>query len=41
LGFTDVAWLEGGFKAWTEAGHSIYNMHGELTIKSFERPEHE
>jgi len=41
LGFADVAYLEGGFRAWVGAGQSIYNMHGELTVKNFERPEAE
>jgi rhodanese-related sulfurtransferase len=39
LGFSKVVYLKGGFKAWVEAGFSIYNMHGELTVKSFERSE--
>ncbi|MCP4569558.1 MAG: rhodanese-like domain-containing protein [FCB group bacterium] len=39
LGFSKVKYLAGGFKAWAEAGGSIYNMHGELTIKNFEKPE--
>lgn len=39
LGFTNVAYLKGGFKDWVETGYSIYNMHGELTVKSFESAE--
>jgi rhodanese-related sulfurtransferase len=39
LGFTQVKYLEGGFKAWCQAGHSIYNLHGELVVKEFEKKE--
>lgn len=39
LGFSNVKYLIGGFKAWAEAGGSIYNMHGELTVKNFEKDE--
>ncbi len=39
LGFTDVTYLKGGVEDWVETGNSIYNMHGELLVKSFERSE--
>ena len=41
LGFEDVAYLTGGFEAWAKAGYSVFNQHGELTIKSFEKGEEE
>ena len=41
LGFDHVKYLEGGFEAWVKAGKSIYNRHGELIVKAFERPESE
>jgi rhodanese-related sulfurtransferase len=39
LGYTKVKYLEGGFEAWCQAGHSIYNLHGELVVKEFEKKE--
>jgi rhodanese-related sulfurtransferase len=41
LGYQDIAFLKGGFSAWCEAGYSIYNRHGEMAVKSFERDETE
>jgi len=39
LGYTDVKYLKGGFKPWVTSGQSIYNVHGELTVKEFEKGE--
>ncbi len=39
LGFTRVYYLEGGFEAWANGGHSIYNPHGELQVLQFEKAE--
>jgi len=39
LGFDNVKYVEGGFEAWAKAGKSIYNRHGELIVKAFEKPE--
>ncbi len=39
LGYQDIKYLSGGFMAWAEAGESIYNMHGELTVKNYEKGE--
>ena len=39
IGFTNVRYLKGGFRPWVTGGHSIYNMHGELTVKEFEKSE--
>jgi rhodanese-related sulfurtransferase len=41
LGFENVKYLTGGFEAWAEAGYSIFNQHGELTVKAFEASESE
>ena len=41
MGYTDVKYLSGGFKAWVESGHSIYNTHGELKVLNFEKKETE
>ncbi|MFH1700692.1 MAG: rhodanese-like domain-containing protein [Candidatus Zixiibacteriota bacterium] len=41
LGYQDVSILKGGFSVWCNAGYSIYNRHGEMTVKSFEREETE
>jgi len=41
LGYTRVRYLKGGFKSWVTSGHSIYNVHGELTVKEFEKAEDE
>ena len=38
-GYSRVKYLEGGFKTWCQAGHSIYNLHGELVVKEFEKKE--
>jgi rhodanese-related sulfurtransferase len=39
LGFEKVRYVEGGFKEWVEAGYSIYNLHGELTVLEYEAEE--
>jgi len=39
MGYTNVKNLKGGFKAWGEAGYSIYNRHGEFKMIAFERKE--
>ena len=41
LGYENVKYLKGGFVEWVESGHTIYNMHGELTVKNFEKSEEE
>jgi len=39
MGYTNVKNLKGGFKAWGEAGYSIYNRHGEFKMIAFEKRE--
>ena len=39
MGYINVKNLKGGFKAWGEAGYSIYNRHGELKMVAFEKKE--
>lgn len=39
LGYTNVRFLAGGFKAWMEAGMSVYNIHGEFKLVKFEARE--
>lgn len=39
LGFTDVAYLEGGLKTWVESGRTIYNGHGEISVVNFGKSE--
>lgn len=39
LGYNDVRYLVGGFSGWAEAGYSFYNLHGELTAKTFGKNE--
>jgi rhodanese-related sulfurtransferase len=41
LGFKNVRYLEGGFMPWVTSGRSIYNWHGELIVKEFEKDEEE
>lgn len=41
LGYKNVTLLTGGFQEWSTAGYSFYNMHGELTMKAYEKSEHE
>jgi rhodanese-related sulfurtransferase len=41
LGFKNVRYLEGGFMPWVTSGRSIYNGHGELIVKEFEKSEEE
>jgi rhodanese-related sulfurtransferase len=37
--YTNVKNLQGGFKAWGEAGYSIFNRHGEFKMIAFEKKE--
>ena len=39
LGYEQVAYLTGGFMAWAKAGYTIFNRHGELIVKEFEKKE--
>ena len=39
MGYTNVKNLKGGFKAWGDAGYSIYNRHGEFKMIAFEKKE--
>ena len=39
MGYINVKNLKGGFKAWGEAGYSIYNRHGEFKMIAFEKKE--
>ncbi len=39
MGYTDVVDLDGGFKAWVAEGNTFYNMHGELKVVNFKKPE--
>jgi rhodanese-related sulfurtransferase len=39
LGFNNVKYLKGGFMPWITGGHSIFNKHGELIVKEFEKEE--
>lgn len=39
MGYTNVVDLDGGFKAWVAAGNTFYNMHGELKVVNFKKPE--
>ena len=39
MGYTNVKNLQGGFKAWGEAGYSIFNRHGEFKMIAFEKKE--
>ncbi len=39
MGFENVKNLQGGLKGWAEAGYSIYNQHGELTVKEYGKKE--
>ena len=39
MGYDNVKNLKGGFKAWGEAGYSIYNRHGEFKMVAFEKKE--
>jgi rhodanese-related sulfurtransferase len=41
LGYKNVILLSGGFQDWSIAGYSFYNMHGELTMKSYGKSEGE
>jgi hypothetical protein len=34
-----VKYLEDGFEEWVNAGQTIYNQHGELTVEEFEKEE--
>ena len=39
MAYDNVKNLKGGFKAWGDAGYSIYNRHGELKMIAFEKKE--
>jgi len=39
LGFRNVSYLAGGFAEWAESGQVIFNRHGELIVKEFEKKE--
>ncbi len=39
MGYTNAKNLTGGFKAWGEAGYSVYNRHGEFKMLAFEKKE--
>lgn len=39
MGYTNVKNLMGGFKSWVEAGNTVYNMHGELLVKTYGKKE--
>ena len=39
MGYANVKNLKGGFKAWGNAGYSIYNRHGEFKMIAFEKKE--
>jgi rhodanese-related sulfurtransferase len=39
MGYTNARNLNGGFKAWGEAGYPIYNRHGEFKMVAFEKKE--
>ena len=39
MGYTNVKYLKGAFKAWGEAGYPIYNRHGEFKMVAFEKKE--
>lgn len=39
MGYVNAKNLKGGFKAWGEAGYSIYNRHGEFKMVAFEKKE--
>ncbi|MDH3891876.1 MAG: rhodanese-like domain-containing protein [candidate division Zixibacteria bacterium] len=39
IGYEKVFNLDGGFKEWVNAGNSVFNMHGEIKVISFEEKE--
>jgi rhodanese-related sulfurtransferase len=39
MGYTNAKSLIGGFKSWVEAGNTVYNMHGELLVKTYGKQE--
>jgi len=39
LGFNNAKYLKGGFMPWVSDGHPIFNKHGELIVKEFEKEE--
>ena len=39
MGYANAKNLTGGFKAWGEAGYSVYNRHGEFKMLAFEKKE--
>jgi len=41
LGFDHAKYLKGGFGPWVTAGNTIYNIHGELVVKEYEKKEEE
>ena len=36
---TAARYLAGGFELWAKSGRSIYNQHGKLIVKEFEKSE--
>jgi rhodanese-related sulfurtransferase len=39
LGFAQPLYLVGGFQAWAKGSQTIFNKHGELIVKEFEKDE--
>jgi rhodanese-related sulfurtransferase len=39
MGYKNARYLKGGFMFWVKEGHPIFNQHGELTVKEFEKKE--
>jgi rhodanese-related sulfurtransferase len=41
IGYKNAKYLTGGFAEWVDAGHSIFNIHGEASVIAFEKAENE
>ncbi len=41
MGFDQVKYLQGGFEPWVTSGKSIFNLHGELVVRAFEKGEND